>query len=139
MSSTTPGGRRSSPDRRADHQFQGVAVLGDLGRQAGDVEARLLDDLFGLGDIQPRIDAGVEASLDHRRGWPDRWPSCPARSSCMRAVGAERQVVGGDFRNQGDLGGVAGRLGGEILVLGGAGEVAHLAEQVELIGADAAR
>jgi len=44
---------------RPHHQIQGVAILGDLGGQAGDVESGLLDDGLRLADIELRGDARV--------------------------------------------------------------------------------
>jgi hypothetical protein len=53
------------------------------------------------------------------------------------AVGGQGQVGGGHLADQGDLGRVARLAGREVLLLGGAREVAQLAEQVEFVGADA--
>ena len=134
--SESDGGQQIGRHRRADHQVQGVFVLGHQGGEAGDIHPCRIHAGLGLVEIEGGGDAGLEAALDKLVG------GLLARQGILGelqplTVGGQGQVGAGNLGNQADLHAAPRLLGGQELLQRLVLEAPHPAEQVQFVGADA--
>ena len=122
-------------NRGADHQVEGVFVLGHQGGVAGDIHPRRIHPGLRLPQIQLGRGPHLKAALDQLVGGLLGREGLLGQLQPL-AVGGQIQVVGSHLGHQADLHGAPRLLGGEILLQGLVLQALHPAEQVEFIGAD---